>query len=312
MLKNRVITALVIAPLALLAVWFLPPLGFAVAWGAIILLAAWEWSGLSGLEPTGGRVALVVILGGLMATGPSWADYALDWLAWPVVAWWFVIGLLLRRIPAKLLSWKYPLFVKLLVGLFVLASAWILLVWTRVNFGVLQVLYLLLLVWSADVAAYFTGKRFGTTKLAPEISPGKTVEGLYGALAVALAFAVTVGLYQGYDAIKTVDFVLLSIVTVIFSVTGDLFESLLKRLRGVKDSGAVLPGHGGVLDRIDSLIAAVSVFYAGSFLLEVFLGSVNTIPVIVPDETGMLEQLERLYASVALMHDGAGRPEGLL
>lgn len=299
MLKNRILTALVLTPIVLLAVWYLPPLWFAVFWGTLVTLAAWEWSGLSGLTSIAGRLGFILVLAGFMLTGPKWADYAIEWLAWPVVAWWFVIGLLIRRIPAKLLAITYPLAVKLLIGVFVLLSAWILMVWTRANFGVVQVLYLLLLVWAADIAAYFTGKRFGVTKLAPEISPGKTVEGLYGAVAVALAFAVGMGLYQGFEAVKLVDFALLSIVTVIFSVTGDLFESLLKRLCGVKDSGTILPGHGGMLDRIDSLLAAVSVFYAGSFLLEIFLGTVEEAPVMTtPDMTGMLHHVDHLYAGL--------------
>jgi phosphatidate cytidylyltransferase len=144
-------------------------------------------------------------------------------------------------------------------------------VWLRTNFGAMQVLYLVLLIWLADIAAYFSGKRWGLTKLLPEISPGKTVEGLYGALAAAAIFAAAVAAFKEFKLIMLGDFVFLSIVTVLISVVGDLFESWAKRVRGVKDSGTLLPGHGGMLDRIDSLLAAVSVFYVGCALREIFL-----------------------------------------
>jgi phosphatidate cytidylyltransferase len=312
MLKNRVLTALVLACVILPGVWFLPPLWFAVVFGVVIALAGWEWAGLAGLATAPTRAGFVLVLAAWMLTGPQWAEYALDWLAWPVVVWWFVIGFLLRRVPGKLLALHYPVAVKLPIGFFVLLTAWILMVWLRVNFGVAQVLYLLLLVWAADIAAYFVGKRFGVTKLAPEISPGKTVEGLYGALAAALAMALAVSLYLEFEAIKTLDFAMLSIVTVLFSVTGDLFESLLKRVRGVKDSGDLLPGHGGLLDRIDSLLAAISVFYAGSLFLEIFLGSIEGTVVVPPEQMGSFEPSRVLAVAAAFVQSGFGLLENVL
>ncbi|WP_045223339.1 phosphatidate cytidylyltransferase [Methyloterricola oryzae] len=271
MLRNRVITALVLAPLIIVAILFLPAFWFAVVWGAVVAVASWEWADLAGLSTPVPRLLFVAACGAFMFTGPQWGDFALDWLPWVVVAWWFVFSILVRRIPDKLLAWNYPTALKLGIGLFVLIASWILLVWVRANFGTMQVLYLLLLVWLADVAAYFAGKRFGLTKLSPEISPGKTVEGLYGALVAAALFAVAVGFYKGLNPVLIADFALISVLAVVVSVIGDLFESLAKRVRGVKDSGSLLPGHGGVLDRIDSLLAAVSVFYLGSFLREIFL-----------------------------------------
>lgn len=271
MLRNRVITALLLAPAVIFAVWYLPPLWFTVAFGLLILGAGWEWAGLSGAEQAGLKLGFLLVMGVLMVTARDWAGYALEWLAWPVVAWWLAIALLLRKVPSKLLAIRYPLAVKLLAGGFVLVTAWILLVWLRLNFGVKQVLYLIVLVWTADSAAYVVGTRLGHTRLSPEISPNKTAEGMYSGLFAALLLGVGVGVYQGYETLKTVDFAMLSVITVLFSVVGDLFESLAKRIRGVKDSGTLLPGHGGVLDRIDSLLAAVPVFYAGSYLLEIFL-----------------------------------------
>jgi len=271
MLRNRLITSAVLAPLIILAILKLPPLWFAFVWGAIVVVAAWEWSGLAGLGSVPARSAFVAVLAAAQLSGKYWAPYAIEWLPWVAAVWWFVIGMALRMVPDRLLAFRYPVALKLGVGWFVLLTAWILLLWLRVNFGVKQVLFLIVLVWLADAAAYFVGKRFGRTKLLPQISPGKTVEGVYGALFLSALYAGGVGYSFEFQPIVISDFVVLALLTVIISIAGDLFESLAKRLRGVKDSGALFPGHGGVLDRIDSLVAAVSVFYLGSYLREIFL-----------------------------------------
>ncbi len=279
MLKNRVLTALVLAPLAIAAILFLPDQWFALLWGVVIAVCAWEWSNLAGLATIPARASFLAICVGIMTSYQQWAGDMEEWLAWPVVAWWFLFSILLRKYPAKLLEVKYPLGVKLFVGLFILVSSWILMVWTQHNLGSKQLLYLFMLVWLADIAAYFGGKRWGVTKLSPEISPGKTVEGLYVAMLAVALFALAVagvlyaneaGTFTRFDPVQTLDFMVFSIVVVVISVVGDLFESMAKRVRGVKDSGVILPGHGGVLDRVDSLIAAVSVYYAGSKLLGIF------------------------------------------
>lgn len=289
MLKNRVITALLLAPLIVAAILFLPADGFAVFWGAIILAGAWEWGNLSGLGGSPARLGFVgVILAILLAAryfAIDWAPGELpEWFYWPVVAWWFLWGIAFRRMPERLVQVKYPLAAKLAAGALVLVSGWILMVWLRLNFHQQQVLYFVFLVWSADAAAYFVGKRWGHTKLLEPISPGKTIEGVYGALFVTAILAISVGLFVKLDAITLADFVFLSLFTVAASVCGDLFESLAKRVRGVKDSGALLPGHGGILDRIDSLLAAVSVFYAGSLVLGVFLSVGLETSVVIPQE----------------------------
>ncbi len=271
MLKNRLITALVLAPIIVFGILKLPPLWFAVVWGAVVFIAFWEWTGLAGLSSRGARLGFLGLMLASQVSARYWAPYALDWLAWPVAVWWFAVGMALRLMPETLLKIRYPAVLKGVVGLLVLLTAWIIMVWLRVNFGVKQVLFLFLLIWLADAAAYFVGKRFGRTKLIPQISPGKTVEGVYGALLVAAAFAAAVGFYAEFKPIMISDFVVMSLLTVVISIAGDLFESLAKRLQGVKDSGILFPGHGGVLDRIDSLTAAVSVFYLGSFLREIYL-----------------------------------------
>jgi len=133
--------------------------------------------------------------------------------------------------------------------------------------GAEWLLYGLMLVWVADIGAYFSGKRFGRHKLAPAISPGKTLEGLYGAVVAVCVYTVIAANYFGLDIANTVFLLVLAVILTLVSVAGDLFESVLKRERGVKDSGTILPGHGGILDRIDSVLAAMPVFMAGRELI---------------------------------------------
>lgn len=276
MLKNRILTALALTPLAVLAILYLPPDGFAVFWGSFMLVSAWEWAGLAGLPSNAHRIGYSLVVLAFMVimrlTAADWAPIELPgWFYWPVVAWWFVCGMAFRKIPERLLQIEYPLGLKLGLGIFILLTAWASLTWLRVNFSQYQVLYVSALIWVADIGAYFVGKRWGNTKLCEAISPGKTVEGVYGALLAAVPFAVAVGFWSDLSSVTLTDFVALSLATVIVSVIGDLFESLVKRIRGVKDSSNILPGHGGVLDRVDSLIAATSVFYAGSMMLNIFI-----------------------------------------
>jgi phosphatidate cytidylyltransferase len=273
MLRNRLLTAVLLAPLIILAILKLSQVWFAVLWGGIIMVAGWEWSYLAGLEKKSARVLFVgSVLLTLLLVVHYWKPITLSWwLLGPVVFWWFAWSFVVRRMPDKLISLRYPLAVKIVSGWFVLVTAWVFLVWLRLNFSPVQVLYLILLVWLADASAYFIGQRWGVTKLAPQISPGKTVEGLYGAFLITVIFSVSVGVYYHLESLPLADFVFLSVITVLLSVSGDLFESLAKRVRGVKDSGSVLPGHGGILDRIDSLAAAAPVFYTGSLLQGIFL-----------------------------------------
>lgn len=289
MLRNRLITAAVLVPLAIASILALPELWFArYVWGVAILVACWEWTALSGITTPMGRGVFVAAMLAAQLTAQHWAPFAwaLEALAWPIVPsaavlWWLLVGMAMRSAPTRMLGLRLPTWAMLALGFFVLLAGWIIMVWLQMHFGAKQVLFFFVLVCLADAAAYFVGRRYGRTKLLPEISPGKTVEGAYGAVFMGGLVALCVGLYYHYglessnnsyfDLIKVSDFVLLCVVTVIVSISGDLFESLVKRWRGVKDSGALLPGHGGVLDRIDSLLAGVSVFYLGSFLRDIFL-----------------------------------------
>jgi len=285
MLRKRVITALILAPLAALAVFELKSEWFSLVLGVLTLLAAWEWAALIGIRSLLKRTiylsALIVPMAGVyfwtqilevMAQLLNWPDIRnysgwLDILVVPPVLFWLVMMFLLRKTPDNLLKMTIKTVHKAFIGVMLLSAFWMFLCRLKAFYGAEMVMYLLLLIWAADVAAFFVGRRFGKTKLAPEISPGKTVEGAYGALAAAALCAIALSLGYGFNFMVSSDFLLLSVLTVMISVYGDLFFSLIKRQRGVKDSGALLPGHGGILDRLDSLIAATPFFYAGIFLI---------------------------------------------
>jgi phosphatidate cytidylyltransferase len=191
----------------------------------------------------------------------------LEWLVIPPVLFWILVMILIRNSPLGLLKLELKPRNKALIGWFVLLATWMFLSRLRAFYGPEMTMYLLILIWLADISAYFTGKKYGKNKLAPDISPGKTIEGLYGALVAGIICGVVISLMYGFQFLIAADFTLLSVLTVLISIYGDLFFSLAKRLRGVKDSGNLLPGHGGVLDRIDSLIAATPFFYAGVILI---------------------------------------------
>lgn len=258
MLRQRVLTALVLAPLALAGLFVLPGVGFALFTGAVVLLGAWEWANLAGLERPAGRLAYVAGLGALMAL--AWLSGVTQalWPLWIAVAGWLLSLYWVARYPQASQQWRAP-GVRLAMGSWVLLPCWVGFLQLRAS-GIEWLLYVLLLVWVADIGAYFAGRRFGRRKLAPQVSPGKSWEGVYGGLAatslLALGFAAWLGLGVGEGSWLVVATLGVTLV----SVLGDLLESMLKRLRGIKDSGSLLPGHGGILDRVDSLTAAVPLF----------------------------------------------------
>jgi phosphatidate cytidylyltransferase len=267
MLAQRVVTAVVLALGVLGALFLLPPLGWAAATLGAIALAAVEWANLSGFR----RPMQVLFVAGTVLLGINLlfsplAGFERGWPRGAVVAvcgaatlfWVFVA-------PAWLATrWKpaAPL-VLAVTGWLVLFGAWVALVELQARSPWL-VLAAMALVWIADIAAYFAGRAFGRRKLAPDVSPGKTWEGVYGALAAVAAYALTLtplagaGGFRGEVTPPTVfGWVALALLLAALSVIGDLFESLLKRQAGVKDSGQLLPGHGGILDRVDALVAAM-------------------------------------------------------
>jgi phosphatidate cytidylyltransferase len=264
MLKARVLTALVLLGVFLVALFLLPPFGWAGFVALAIGLAGWEWAGLGGLG-RGGRLAyagasagLTLVAAAMLADAlaalplaraplPLYALAALFWLV--VVPLWLV-----RRWPLR------PSALAVAVGWLVLLPAAVALIQLRA-FDPLAVLAAMAGVWAADIAAYFSGRAFGRHKLAPAISPGKTWEGVAGAVVAVLAYGSAVLAAAGTLAQRGVPVMaaLLAglVVLTALSIAGDLFESLLKRQAGMKDSGHLLPGHGGVLDRIDSLTSTL-------------------------------------------------------
>jgi phosphatidate cytidylyltransferase len=274
-----VITAVVLLALLLPALWVATPWPFALLTLLLIAAAAWEWSRLNGVAP---MAALGP--GVLLALAGLWAVYTGSLAKVPAAVWqgatvaWLVIGsLALRGGPG---AWpRWPAVLRLAFGLLALWVGWLALAQARV-IGVNFLLSALCLVWAADIGAYAAGRAFGRRKLAPTISPGKSWEGVAGGMASVLALAAlwvlvidrgwpvdSASLYtQLGERFGWLALVMLALVLCAFSVVGDLFESLVKRAAGAKDSSRLLPGHGGVLDRIDALLPVLPIAMALSTL----------------------------------------------
>lgn len=261
MLKTRVLTAAILAPLFVLGVLKLPGGYFTILIGLVVLAGAWEWAALSGYDGTATKTGAVAGTGVLMAA----AYFFRDTLAEPLfilacLAWLAVAASLFRHRHHGLIRWPRPL--RLLSGAGALVPAWLAISMLQ-GLEPAAALMLFLLIWAADTGAYFAGRRWGRRKLAPAISPGKTVEGVLGAAAAAVLVAAGFALYRDAGAAAWTGLVAWSLVVVLVSIGGDLFESNWKRLASLKDSGGLLPGHGGVLDRIDSMNAAAPFFALG-------------------------------------------------
>ena len=271
MLIQRVITALILAPLVISAVWWLPTDQLALLVGLAVVIGAREWARLSGITRVAGQwlYSLAVLL--LLVAVHRYLPAA--WISWVIgftVLWWLLALVRLSRYHGESAT---PGFLPLraVEGFAVLVPAWLSLVEIHriPDQGPVLVLFLLLLIWGADVGAYFAGHRWGKRKLAPQVSPGKTREGVYGAMASALIIGLFLVWWLNGSIAQAPLILLLCLVTMLMSVVGDLFESLLKRHQGLKDSGTLLPGHGGMLDRIDSLTAAAPIFLCGLLLFGV-------------------------------------------
>ncbi len=270
MLKQRLITAAILVPFTVGAVLFLPTTAIAWLLAVVITMGAWEWSGLVQLQAVIGRL---LYIGAVLLL--LWGSYYLPvaGIATAGVVWWIGCTVLLMRWAHRRPS-RPSLLAIPLPGLIV--GAWVLVPMWRTTIGLHalpaigpeMVLFLFILVWLADSAAYVVGRQFGRSRLAPALSPGKTWEGLYGALAMGGLLALIGGRVFAFSGWDWWGFVGLSLLTLLISVIGDLLESLFKRLASVKDSGRLLPGHGGVLDRVDSLTAAAPVFMLGIWTLE--------------------------------------------
>lgn len=263
MLLQRIITAIILLPIALAGFFLLDGWAFALFIGAVVTLAGWEWARLAGHDSQPARIAyaalVALLIGGLYCLAPQYPLLAPALLV-AAAFWWPLALLLVVGYPASAAFWR-PRGAALVIGLLILLPAWqglvLLKQWPYANWLILAVM---VLVWAADVGAYFAGKAFGRRKLAPKVSPGKSWEGFIGGLALSLALVVGLGLWLGWENRLLLEALLGAAVVVVFSVVGDLTESMFKRQGGIKDSGNLLPGHGGVFDRIDSLTAAIPLF----------------------------------------------------
>jgi phosphatidate cytidylyltransferase len=264
-LKQRIITGLVLAPLVLCGVFLLEPIHFSWFFAAILAIAAWEWANLSSLTTQVVRVTYALLIAALLFKVVPHISVA--WVLTVSIMWWIIATLLVMTYPDSSRYWKHP-GVSVLLGLVVILPMWKALVFIREatftpieSFNpLLLILYILLLVWAADVGAYFTGKAWGKSKLAPNVSPGKSWAGAWGGIAAAMLLGAVTSYLMGLSFSMSIQFLVITAITAMISIIGDLTESMFKRVRGIKDSSALLPGHGGVLDRIDSLLAAIPVF----------------------------------------------------
>lgn len=269
MLYQRVLTALVLAPIMIGGIFFLPIEQFALFIGLIVVLGGWEWTKLAGIQSLARRSAYVIGLMVLMLGfyfNPTGIDthvlyQGALWIAliWWIASFWYVKSF--PHVPALCFkTWTLSI-----LGCVVLIPMWVgLMTLKALADSTFWIVYLMFIVWGADIGAYIVGRAIGRRKLAPNVSPGKSWEGVFGGLLAVMLIATIAGLILS----DTLEFGLdqwlglfgVSIVVFMVSILGDLVESVTKRHRGIKDSGKILPGHGGIMDRIDSLTAAVPVF----------------------------------------------------
>ena len=264
MLKQRILTVLLLAPLILWAVYQLPEPYFSIMVAVLILAAAFEFSKLIGIH----WLIIVPLTGALMWVSLQLADRLQIQLLGAVLLWWLVNLYWVLSYPNLQNFWYGSKIKRLINVLLTLVPTFLSLVLTRQWLGEGWLFLLIGLVWGADIGAYFAGRRFGKNKLAPHVSPGKTLEGVIGGMILATAVSIVV-LYLNHVPIhKWIAYLLLTLIVVWVSILGDLYESLYKRAAHFKESGVLLPGHGGILDRIDSLTSASPLFLLGCLLLE--------------------------------------------
>ena len=270
MLKQRIFTALALAITLVVVLFWLPPLAFQLFMALVVALVAFEWAALASLKGSVrlAYVASTVLGGALLVFAPVGDAFHLGLLI-AGVALWALLSLrvfLGVHVPDIFHHARF----KLLLAPLVLWPAWFAL--ERLHglpAGSWWVFGTLMVVWVADSAAFFAGRMFGRVKLAPHISPGKTVEGLIGALLGVAVYAAIAHQFAPFAQLPLAAWCGLAVLVTLFSVIGDLHESLLKREAGVKDSGTLLPGHGGVFDRVDSLLAAAPIMAFGLYTLGV-------------------------------------------
>jgi phosphatidate cytidylyltransferase len=267
MFKQRVLTAITLAPLTILGVLLIPPSLFALLIAVLVLVGAKEWSAMMSLPSTNACMLYILLVALVLLL------LQMPWAPEPALVhqiascWWLLAAFLVVSYPRLTVIWRHC-WAKGLAGMMVLVPAWSSLVWLRSQpDGHHLLLFLLLLVWGADTGAYFIGKRYGHVKLIPAVSPAKSWAGVGGAVVVVLLISLLIQSLIVWPWNHPMLVYGVAMITLVGAILGDLLESMYKRHCGIKDSGRLLPGHGGVMDRIDSLTAAAPVFAVCLYML---------------------------------------------
>ncbi|WP_455210389.1 phosphatidate cytidylyltransferase [Kaarinaea lacus] len=268
-LKLRLISSLISAPIGIGLIIVLPTPYFALVLSAFFIAGAWEWAALVSmskplLRPLYTTSVVVLMIGAWLAlnTFPSFMTIVIA----IAIGWWILILLFVLTYPQSATLWNNTFF-KALAGFLILLPAWLAMTSLHGSSsdGPYYALYVFMMIWLADSAAYFSGRLWGKHKLAPQVSPGKSWEGVLGALAAVVVYTLIAAYFLGIVNLGLniiLIFLVISLFSVLVSVLGDLAESMFKRQAQLKDSGTLFPGHGGVLDRFDSLTAAAPCFLA--------------------------------------------------
>ncbi len=254
MLRTRIITAVVSLAILMAVLFVVPAVVAEIVIALVILVGAWEWSGFLGIKSNGGRYVYVAIIAALMALTVSVFDVYTYQILQVAFLWWFVAFIWTFFFPTPI-----PAAIRWICGALVLVPLYVALL-ALYKLSPQYLLFSLIIVWAADIGAYFAGKQFGRVKLAPAISPGKTWEGVLGGIAMVAALSLAWAHYADLQVSVVLPFCL---AVGALSVVGDLTVSMFKRTAGVKDSGSLFPGHGGALDRVDSVAAAAPLFALG-------------------------------------------------
>ena len=280
MLIQRLLAALVLIPIVIAGLFFLSISNFAIVMLVIFALSSWEWAQFLHFTTKRSKSIFTILfttLAAIIYYLPSYVYLPInifEIILLSSIAWWSVALVLVLSYPKSVKLWGTSFFNKLLFAFFTLMPFFIAMIQLRqINYGLNSyegaywLLYILVLVWATDSGAYFAGRLWGKHKLAPSVSPGKTIEGLMGGVASSIIIGLLV-YYSHFFNAPFYPFMISSVVAIFASVLGDLTESMFKREANIKDSGHLIPGHGGILDRIDSLTAAMPIFAA--FILYIF------------------------------------------
>lgn len=271
MLKYRLLTAFLMGPLILWGIYVLPENWFTLFALVLVSFGAWEWSVFSGLNKPLQRGIFVAVNFILFVTVLLLQNNEINIVIIALaLLWWFICIPLLIKFPFQKNNFLHKSIMTSFVGTTLLLAMLVSMVLLRNNpvYGSEYVLYVILMIWFADSGAYFAGRSLGKNKLIPKVSPGKTWEGVAGAFVVTIIVAFVAVDLLNIPSSHTLGFIVITLVTLIYSIIGDLSVSMFKRMANVKDSGHIIPGHGGILDRIDSLMSGLPVFVAGLWLME--------------------------------------------